>query len=558
MQGLISKELQSPPLQSIQHSSAGIREQSNPRGTVQKSEGGLLSYLNRGRLPSMGQGTPSVAPDQAKGAVPRPPSVDTPPRSRSAERQGGTSTPRAETPPRSRSAERGDGRDGGNTPTRQTTPTATTTWLDAPRRPSSTDPPREPPATPEGLGSIVIGGNDEPPSDPPQEDENRTSSMGMIGRALSAISNIGRAPRPTRGRSAERTQTGAPPPPQGDSDGDSSSYGSDVRTHQNPVAQEPRIPASQRPDVPIPPSFHEDLLIAAFQMGAVVQAQQSQFLAQAGGFNFGAPPPAPNQPQGEPDPEQPGAGEPPSEQATEAGSEVIGDDSDAETLRFNEGEDRSEYPDNTDNDPYEDAENPEGSQADAGTDPNITQIDIDESPDEAQESVVPEQPSQSDETPKAATEAAAEAPPESIVIKENKSEPSKPPAFTGSIADWSRLKKSSPAEPKHGKSPEKESLAKTGEHSPPQGSPSEAASSKEDKEQPSKPTQGEGESSSASQAPPAETSAAAASEDPKPASSEQKTIRSKASRRLRATQNPSEKKAYRETSARDQGGEGRA
>ena len=110
--------------------------------------------------------------------------------------------------------------------------------------------------------------------------------------------------------------------------------------------------------------------------------------------------------------------------ATEAGSEVIEDDSDAETLRLNEGEDRSEYPDNTDNDPYEDAEhpegsepdaeNPEGSQADVGTDPDITYIDIDESPDEAQEPVVPEQPSQSEETPKAATEAAVEAPPESI------------------------------------------------------------------------------------------------------------------------------------------------
>ena len=250
MHSLISKELKSPPPQSIQYSSAGIREQSNPRGTVQKSEGGLLSYLNRGRLPSMGQGTPSVAPDQAKGAVPRPPSVGTPPRSRSAERQGGTSTPRAETPPRSRSAERGDGRDGGNTPTRQSASTATT-WLDAPRRPSSTDPPREPPATSEGLGPIVIGGNDEPSSGTPEEDENRTPSMGMIGRALSATSNIGRAPRPTRGRSAERTQAGAPPPPPGDSDGDSSSYGSDVRVHQNPVAQEPRIPASQRPEVPV-------------------------------------------------------------------------------------------------------------------------------------------------------------------------------------------------------------------------------------------------------------------------------------------------------------------
>ena len=110
-----------------------------------------------------------------------------------------------------------------------------------------------------------------------------------------------------------------------------------MRTHQNPVAQEPRIPASQRPEVPIPPSFQEDLFVAAFQMGAAVQAQQAQFLAQAGGFNFGAPPPAPNQPQGEPDPELPGAGEPPSEQDTITGAETIDDDSDAETLRFNEG-----------------------------------------------------------------------------------------------------------------------------------------------------------------------------------------------------------------------------
>ena len=43
MQGLISKELKNPPPQSVQHSSAGIRVQSNPRG---KSEGGgLLSYI---------------------------------------------------------------------------------------------------------------------------------------------------------------------------------------------------------------------------------------------------------------------------------------------------------------------------------------------------------------------------------------------------------------------------------------------------------------------------------------------------------------------------------
>ena len=100
LQGLISKELKSPPPQSVQHSSAGIREQSNPRGTVQKPDSGLMSYFNRGRLPGMGQGTPSIAPEQAKGAVSRPQSVDTPPRSRSAERKGGTSTPRADTPPK--------------------------------------------------------------------------------------------------------------------------------------------------------------------------------------------------------------------------------------------------------------------------------------------------------------------------------------------------------------------------------------------------------------------------------------------------------------------------
>ena len=344
--------------------------------------------------------------------------------------------------------------------------------------------------------------------------------MGMIGRAISAISSIGRTPRPTRGRSTERIQAGAPSPPSGDSDGDSSSYGSDVRVHQNPVAHEPRIPASQRPEVPMPPLFNEEIFMAGFQMGAAVQAQQAQFMAQAGGFDYGTPPPAPNQPQGEPDPELPGAGEPSSEQPTEAGTEVIEDDSDAETLRFNEGEDRSDNPDNTENDPYEDAdhpeasepdvENPEGSQADVGTHPDITHIDIDESHDEEQEPVAPEQSSQGDKTPRAATEAAAEAPSESIMTKEKKSQPSKPPAFTGSIADWARLKKSSSAEPEHGKSPEKESLARTSEQSPPQAPPSEAASSKEGQEQSSRPTQGEGESSSASQAPPAETSAAAA------------------------------------------------
>ena len=72
-------------------------------------------------------------------------------------------------------------------------------------------------------------------------------------------------------------------------------------------------------------------------------------------------------------------------------------------------------------------------------------------------------------------------------------------------------------------------MAMAGEQSAPQVSSSEAAASKEDKEQPSNPTQGEGRSSSTSQAAPAETSAAAAaSEDPKPASSEQKKPEEKA------------------------------
>ena len=287
------------------------------------------------------------------------------------------------------------------------------------------------------------------------------------------------------------------------------------------MAQEPRIPASQRPEVPLPPSFHEDLFMTAFQMGAAVQAQQAQFLAQAGGFNIGTPPPAPNQPQGAPEPEQPGAGEPPSEQDTATGVETIDDDSDAETLRFNEGEDRSDYPENTDTDPYEDAENPTGSQAEAEQAPDIEHIDIDDSRDEEGEAeVIPEQP-QSDLTPETAIEAATGAPPELTVTEEPPSKPSKPPAFTGSIGDWYRLKasspqelkKPSPAEPKHGKSPEKASLAMSGEHSAPQVSSSEATSSKEDKEQPSNPTQGEGGSSSTSQAARAETSAAA-SEDP--------------------------------------------
>ena len=52
------------------------------------------------------------------------------------------------------------------------------------------------------------------------------------------------------------------------------------------------------------------------------------------------------------------------------------------------------------------------------------------------------------------------------------SKPSKPHEFTGSIADWAKLK-SSPAEYKQEKSPPKESAAMSSEQSTPQASPSE-------------------------------------------------------------------------------------
>ena len=469
--GLVSKELKSPPPQAVQQSSAGIREQSNPRGTVQKPESGVLSSLSRGRLPGMGHGTPSIAPEQAKGVVPHPQSVDTPPRSRSAERRGGMS----DTPPRSRSAERGDGRDGSNTPTLQSTQAvpATTAWLDGPRRPSSGDPTREPPVTSEGLGPIVIGGNDQQTPDPPTEPESRGPTMAMVNYVASAIrTSFGRsapARRPTRGRSSERIQAGAPPPP-GDSEGDSSSDGSEVRANQDPVVQETGIPletqrrrppASQRPEVPPPPVFNEgmspaaaeEMFLLALQMGAAMQQQQTQFLGQGGGLNIRPAAPAPNQPQGEPDPELPGAGEPQSEQETAIGTTTIGGESDAETLDFHREEEGSEYPDHTDNDPYEDAENPSSSQAEAEPAPDIEQIDIDDSSEEAPE--YREQPgefddisrmSQKKKSPRTATEAATGEQQESISIEEEESKPATPPApmgsigaFTGSIGNWARI-----------------------------------------------------------------------------------------------------------------------
>ena len=88
-----------------------------------------------------------------------------------------------------------------------------------------------------------------------------------------------------------------------------------MRVHQNPVAPEPRVPASQRPEVPIPPAFREDeAFMAGIQVGLALHAQQEenvQLRAQLAAID---------RPPQEPEPELPGAGEPSSEPTTEAGS----------------------------------------------------------------------------------------------------------------------------------------------------------------------------------------------------------------------------------------------
>ena len=264
----------------------------------------------------MGLGTPSVAPEQAKGAVPRPPQkVETPPRSRSAERSGGASTPRADTPPRSRSTERSDGRDGGTTPILQPTPIVPTTvgWLDAsrPRSAGYRDTSREPPATTEGLGPIVIGGDGRSAPDPPQENQNQEHhQLNPLRRALSVITGMGRNPQPPpprRGRSTNRMDK--------EKDlhheeavkihTDTSSYGSDVRAEQSPeVHHQPRIalPTSGRgrPDVPPPPLFFEEVFMAGVQAGAAIQsAQHIHLMGDGGNIDRASTPREVNQPQGE-------------------------------------------------------------------------------------------------------------------------------------------------------------------------------------------------------------------------------------------------------------------
>ena len=81
-ENILPKEPKGPPPARSKAPSAGIREQSNPRGTAGRTEVGAISTMQRGR--AMGHGTPSVAPQKAKGAVPQSPRVETPHRSRSA------------------------------------------------------------------------------------------------------------------------------------------------------------------------------------------------------------------------------------------------------------------------------------------------------------------------------------------------------------------------------------------------------------------------------------------------------------------------------------------
>ena len=68
-ENILPREPKGPPPVRSQAPSAGIREQSNPRGTAGRTEVGIMGMMQRGR--AMGFGTPSVAPQKAKGAVPR-------------------------------------------------------------------------------------------------------------------------------------------------------------------------------------------------------------------------------------------------------------------------------------------------------------------------------------------------------------------------------------------------------------------------------------------------------------------------------------------------------
>ena len=410
-----------------------------------------MGMMHRGR--AMGFGTPSVAPQKAKGAVPHSQRAETPPRSRSAERSGDVTTPRVDTPPRSRSAERDDRRDGGNAPILQLTPIAPATldWLDAPRETSENrDEVREPPETSAGLGPIVIGGAGRSAPDPPQESEPRTSSFNPIRRAISVITGMGRSPQPPpprRGRSTDRTTRD-----RSDSRGDGSE-----RSNSSDIYYEPDATGGTgrgRPDIPQPPLFYEDVFRAGVQAGVALQAQQDRFYDELDyDYNVGGttPPRETTQPQREPEPEMPGGGTDPSES----------DESD-------EHGDGSEHPDHTDTDPYED---PASSQAEVELSPDCESIDIDDSPDESQHTQREEETSAQVDAPQAATEPVPSAAQEPTTVDENK--PKQPPprasmgsmeTFTGSISQMSSMltnpirfsQKPAPAEPKKDQAPEKQ------------------------------------------------------------------------------------------------------
>ena len=139
--------------------------------------------------------------------------------------------------------------------------------------------------------------------------------------------------------------------------------------------QQTRASGRGRANVPPPPEFYEELVIAAMQAGAAIQAQQTQFMGSGGNIGGMMIPHEPNQPQGEPEPELPGAGEP---SEAEDVNRTSGRDSDGETLHLEQG-DGSDYPDHTDTDPYED---PTSSQAEVEPSPDVEHIEVEDSPDE--------------------------------------------------------------------------------------------------------------------------------------------------------------------------------
>ena len=368
--------------------------------------------MQRGK--TIGLGTPSVAPDQAKGGLPlNPQRVETPPRSRSAERGEGVSG-REDTPPRSRSTERSDGRDGGTPPVLQPTPRVPSSigWLSRPRS-LERDTPREPSATSEGLGPIIIGASGGNAPDPTPPSGMRASSLNPIRRAISALTGRGRDPQPPpprRGR--EPTRDGQTPPDVGGGHSDTSSYQSDTqRSDESPEGYRPppSVPITtniatgrRRPNIPTPPQFHDTLYV-----GALIRPPQDTHLCSDGDDTDRASTPREiNQPQGEPEPEMPGGTEPSDSEPTSRQTETDNQDEEGDS------------PDHTDTDPYGD---PTESQADVEQEPDTEGVVLIDSPDEAPVGggamINTEPPSTAQETPptiEAVPDVSQETPPATI------------------------------------------------------------------------------------------------------------------------------------------------